>query len=289
MSDRQPQTASCKLPPGNRKLPTGIRQPWCTYDAVAASYDHVRAPLFTVPAADLVAILDVPSPGRVLDVGTGTGAALPPAIKAVGPAGLVVGLDPSLGMLRVAQSKGGSPLVVGEVPGLPFADRSFDGVLANFVLSHFSQYDAGLSDMVRVLQPGGQLAVTAWGAPRSQYGQAWQQVAESFVSKEQLLEAGRQGIPWEQWFMDPVHLREALGDAGLVKVRLRSSEYQAVMSVADYLLAAEVSLKGRFMHQTLTSAQWKRFRAAVAEEFRGRFGESITYASEVHLAVGTKP
>jgi ubiquinone/menaquinone biosynthesis C-methylase UbiE len=256
---------------------------------LAASYDHVWAPLFTLIATDLVAMLALPASGRVLDVGTGTGVTLLPAAEAVGPRGLVVGLDPSVEMLRFAEKTGESPLVLGEVPGLPFAAGAFDAVLASFVVSHFTEYETALSDMVRVLQPEGQPGVTAWGPPRSSYGQVWQDVAESFVNGESLLEADREGVPWEQWFSDPVHLREALQNAGLVRLEVRSNEYQVVVRVADYLMAWEVSLKGRFMRQTLTPVEWKRFRTAVAEEFRTRFGESIAYIAQAHLAVGTKP
>ncbi len=268
---------------------SAVTQLWQYYDSVAASYECVWAPVFALPACDLVTMLGLPSRGRVLDVGTGTGVALLAAVQAVGPAGLVLGLDPSAEMLRIARSKGGSPLVVGEVPGVPFADGTFDAVLANFVVSHFPEYDAALFDMVRVLQPGGQLGVTAWGATRSEFSRVWQEVAESFVSKELLLEAGRQGPPWEQWFSDPVHLRQALRDAGLISVKLRNGKYKTVMSVAAYLVTREISLQGRFMHQTLSPAGWKRFRASVAEEFRSRFGGSITYPGEAHLAVGTRP
>lgn len=268
---------------------SAVTQLWRYYDAIAASYDPCWAPVFTLFARDLVAMLGLPSLGRVLDVGTGTGVALVPAMNAVGPEGVVLGLDPSVGMLRAAQRKGLCPLAVGEVPGVPFADGTFDAVLANFVLSHCTQYDAALLDMVRVLQAGGRLGVTAWGAYRSEFSQVWQQVAESFVSEELLLDAGSRGPRWEQWFSDPVHLQEALRDAGLINVKLRSGECKTAMSVAAYLVTREISLQGRFMRETLSPAQWKRFRASVAEEFRSRFGESITYTGEAHLAVGTRP
>lgn len=48
-----------------------------------------------------------------------------------------------------------SQLVAGEVPGLPSPDGTFDGMLANFVLSHFTRYETALFDMVRVLWPAG--------------------------------------------------------------------------------------------------------------------------------------
>jgi hypothetical protein len=164
-------------------------------------------------------------------------------------------------------------------------------VLANFVVSHFTHYDVALVDMVRVLRRGGQLGVTAWGPSQSVYSEVWREVAGSFVSKDLLLDASRQGVPWawEEWFSEPIHVREALQDAGLIKVKVRRREYRTVMSVAAYLIARETSLQGRFMRQTLTKAQWKHFQESAAEEFRSRFGDSIRYTGEVHLAVSTRP
>ncbi|NIN67609.1 MAG: methyltransferase domain-containing protein [Anaerolineae bacterium] len=143
---------------------------WRSYDSIAATYDRIWAPLFTLPAEDLVVMLRLPPGGLALDVGTGTGVAALPALKAVGPEGVVVGLDSSLEMLRLARGKSVSYLVTGEVPGLPFPDGTVDGMLASFVLSHFTCYETALFDMVRVLRPGGRLGVTAWGASRSEFG-----------------------------------------------------------------------------------------------------------------------
>ena len=76
---------------------TGTRKPkmheWRSYDPVAATYDRLWAPLFTLPARDLVAMLGLPPGGLALDIGTGTGVAALPALKAMGPEGVVVGLD----------------------------------------------------------------------------------------------------------------------------------------------------------------------------------------------------
>ena len=161
--------------------------------------------------------------------------------------------------------------------------------VARGVLSHFARYEMALLDIVRVLRPGGRLGVTAWGATRSEFSQAWQEVAEAFVSKDLLLDASRRGVPWEEWFSDPLHLREALRDAGLINVSERRCKYEVSMSVADYLFSREMSLKGRFMRQLLSEARWEQFRGRVAEEFRTRFREPIEYNTAVHLAVGTRP
>jgi ubiquinone/menaquinone biosynthesis C-methylase UbiE len=262
---------------------------WRYYDSVAATYERIWAPVSTLPASDLVVMLALPRGGLAVDVGTGTGAAAVPALKAVGPEGVVVGIDPALEMLRLAQGNGMSPLVAAEVPGLPFPNGTIDAVLANFALSHFAHYEVALFDAVRILRPGGRLGVTAWGASRSDFGQAWQDTAESFMSADLLRDAVRQAVPWEEWFSEPTHVRQALEDAGLVSIDIQRREYRITMSAADYLFSSESSLKGRFMRQRLDAAVWERFRERVAKVFRSRFQDTLEFINDVHLAVGTKP
>ncbi len=102
-------------------------------------------------------------------------------------------------------------------------------------------------------------------------------IAESFVSKDLLSDAVRQGLPWEEWFSDPVHLREALQDAGLINVAVERREYRVTMSVADYLSNRETSLQGRFMRQVLDEAQWEQFRERV-----GGVPEQVSRSHRVH-------
>lgn len=267
-----------------------MKQDWESYDSVATIYDSLVVPHEDVlPARDLVAILRVPVGGLVLDVGTGSGVAALLAQKAVGAEGVVVGLDPSLEMLRVALAKGVSGLAAGLVPGLPFRKGVFDAVLANFVLSHFTRYDKALIDMVRVLKPGGRVGVTAWGAGKSEFSQVWQDTADSFISRDILRSAGRQAIPWEEWFSDAKHLWEAFQDVGLVSIELQQREYEVSVTVADYLAIRETFSYARLMRQTLSAGAWERFRQQVAEAFQARFREPLEYTNHVHLAVGTKP
>lgn len=173
----------------------------------AATLSRLAVPHhFAVPARDLLAALKPPVGGFVLDVGSGTGAGAIHAAEEVGPDGLVVALDPSGEMLRLL----GNPQVlrvVGEVPGLPFPEDYFHTVMANFVLSHFKSYEHGLVDMVRVLAPGGRLGVTVWAAGKNQFAETWSEAAAVFLSREQLQQAFREFIPWDEWFSQEGNLR----------------------------------------------------------------------------------
>ena len=95
--------------------------------------------------------------GRVLDLGSGTGAA-----DAVLGERQVVALDPVIEMLDL------SPIhhrVVGVGEELPFADATFDGVFSAYVFRNLSSLRATLTEVHRVLRPGGRLVVVDLGRP----------------------------------------------------------------------------------------------------------------------------
>jgi ubiquinone/menaquinone biosynthesis C-methylase UbiE len=106
------------------------------------------------------------APGqRVLDVACGTGVLACAAAERVGPGGAVTGLDPNDEMLAVARGKN-TPVEWrnGHAESLPFADASFDRVASQFGLMFFADKAAGLGEMMRVLRPGGRLAVAVCDA-----------------------------------------------------------------------------------------------------------------------------
>ena len=110
----------------------------------------------------LLAALGEDAPGRLLDVGTGTGRI---AELLSERADRVVALDKSLDMLRVARARLQAlgpdkvELVQGDFTDLPFPAASFDTVLLHQVL-HFAQEPAlALREAARVTRPGGRVAV----------------------------------------------------------------------------------------------------------------------------------
>jgi demethylmenaquinone methyltransferase / 2-methoxy-6-polyprenyl-1,4-benzoquinol methylase len=93
---------------------------------------------------------------RVLDVGTGTGL-LGEAVRTTHPTWTVVGVDFTFEMLRHGSTEVKS--AAGDAQQLPFADAEFDAVVSGFVVRNLADIERGVHEQVRVLRPGGALAV----------------------------------------------------------------------------------------------------------------------------------
>lgn len=95
-------------------------------------------------------------PARVLDVGCGTG-----DFGRTAPDGVrVFGVDHDPGAVRRAMAHEEAQVVDLERAPLPFADASFEAVLAKDILEHVSQPTRLLAEIRRVLVPGGRLLVS---------------------------------------------------------------------------------------------------------------------------------
>jgi ubiquinone/menaquinone biosynthesis C-methylase UbiE len=103
---------------------------------------------------------------RVLDVGCGTGDYLRIMAPLVAP-GPAVGVDLSASLVACAQRRVGPgqahvSFQVGDACELPFADASFDRVVASQILLHLADPWRAVAEMRRVLGPGGLLSVGEW-------------------------------------------------------------------------------------------------------------------------------
>ncbi|HEY3210055.1 MAG TPA: methyltransferase domain-containing protein [Actinomycetota bacterium] len=259
---------------------------------IAQEYARTQAPMMALPAADLVELAQVGPGARVLDVGTGTGVAARAAWTKAGGEGLVVGVDQSIEMLRVARrGGGGSCYAAANAIDLPFADETFTHVVANFVITHFPKYDTALFDVLRVLKRGGRMGVTTWGPAdaRDEFRTVWRGVAEEFAEADILSDAIQRVVPWEELFSDKGKLKEVLHDAGLRDIWVEKRDYRSEMPVEDYLAGRETAATGRFLRQMLGEELWKTFRRRARDVFAERFPPRINDFREVILAVGHKP
>jgi ubiquinone/menaquinone biosynthesis C-methylase UbiE len=137
-----------------------------SFNAWAGDYDHSQLqPTLYVPVHQTTLRLAhrlVPSPQRILDVGCGTGRLLRQARQRY-PQAELVGLDPAWQMLVTASSHAPAELAIRCVHAaaehLPFPRDTFDLVLATLSLRHWSDPDAGIAQIARVLTPGGVLVI----------------------------------------------------------------------------------------------------------------------------------
>lgn len=101
-------------------------------------------------------------PGRILDVGCGTGQLLRRA-AAVFPAAELVGVDPAAEMVGQAgaslSSNVGVRFLQGAAEALPFADATFDLVVSSMSFHHWADQRTGLGEVRRVLATGGLMAL----------------------------------------------------------------------------------------------------------------------------------
>ena len=132
----------------------------------AEIYDEKFVPALFAQWGPVVANAAGVAPGQtVLDVACGTGALALAAAAVVGRGGRVVGLDANPEMLAVARRKPGAiDWREGAAEDLPFDDESFDAVVSQFGMMFFGDRPKALSEMMRVLKPGGHLAVAVCGA-----------------------------------------------------------------------------------------------------------------------------
>jgi demethylmenaquinone methyltransferase / 2-methoxy-6-polyprenyl-1,4-benzoquinol methylase len=144
--------------------PEGVRR---MFDRIAPVYD----PMNRLMTAGLdrrwrrETAAAVVQPGdRVLDVCCGTGDL---ALAASDAGGRVTGLDFSAPMLERARGKSSEiEWIEGDALALPFADGSFDAVTIGFGLRNLPNVERGLTELRRVLRPGGRLAILEITRPK---------------------------------------------------------------------------------------------------------------------------
>ena len=134
--------------------------------SAATAYEDFFVPaVFGQWAEQVVDAAEIQAGNRVLDVACGTGVLARRAATCVLPNGFVAGLDLNLGMIEVAKRL--APDIEwrqGAAEELPYPNESFDAVISQFGLMFFTDRIESLREMVRILVPGGKLAIAIFNS-----------------------------------------------------------------------------------------------------------------------------
>jgi ubiquinone/menaquinone biosynthesis C-methylase UbiE len=180
------------------------------YDLVAPAYGAVIPRLIGLTTARAVKRVTAGSPETLVELGIGTGRSFDD-LKKRSPIS-VIAVDISQKMLRMARKKAKSAkldatMVQGDVLDLPFRDGAFDAALSTFLVNLLPprRVPEALTEMVRVVAPGGRLVVAHLEVTSPALRKAWHFADKVFA---------------DSWgVMRPLDMTDFYEDAGLRTVR----------------------------------------------------------------------
>lgn len=184
------------------------------FDVLAATYDSTGVDFFQPIARSLAQAMQVRPGERWLDIGCGAGAVLQPVLRAIGPAGSVVGSDISPAMVercRAAFADEERLTFVVDDAQAPKVVGPFDAVSASLVLFFLPDPLAALRAWRGLLDEGGRLGITTFG----DQDDTWDAIDDLFnpFLPRQMLDARTSGA--EGPFASDAGVEELLRAAGL--------------------------------------------------------------------------
>jgi demethylmenaquinone methyltransferase/2-methoxy-6-polyprenyl-1,4-benzoquinol methylase len=152
------------------------------FSTIAPTYDRANTALsFGVHHAwrrRAVAESGARAGDNVLDCATGTGDLAIAFKRVVGPSGSVLGTDFNADMLSFAPAKAHAKgleigFEVADAMALPYRDASFDIASIAFGIRNVDDPATALSELARVVRPGGRVVVLEFGQPRGVFGSVY--------------------------------------------------------------------------------------------------------------------
>ncbi len=293
-----------------------------SYDEVADKFDEL-AQLYAGPQARyLTQAIDIASRKHVIDMGCGTGLVSFEAAATSSHQTTITGIDLSQGMLTQAKAKAEQNLLservtfqAGDAEALDLPDDYADGFVSLYAFSHFPHPDKAAHEALRVLSPGGRLAVAIGSGPqlmtRAGTGRAaaairrkWRQMRGREVTAcDQIDRLVRKHLPpiaegkvadWASGQRDVVGLLEGLFQAaGLVDCRRDwvGTDHSVPDADAFWTLQSTISTFARKHIAAATPAQ----NATLKEAFRAecdavlQANGKLTYSVGAAVISGRKP
>jgi ubiquinone/menaquinone biosynthesis C-methylase UbiE len=253
-----------------------------------------RQQLYGAATEMMLDLAGVQAGTRVLDVAAGTGESTLMAARRASPMGHVLAADVSPSMLNVAAEaarKEGLTNVetrVMNAENLEFDTDSFDAVISRIALMLFPNPAKALTEMRRVVKPGGKVAVMVYAALEKN---PYHEIFHKTVRRLGSMPPPAPGEPWMYALGEPGALEEIYRRADFLNVSVRAIPIQRrLLSAAA---AVENMKKGagdnRELMNRLNEADRERAWAEITEQFKRFEGPNgFEIPGEVLIGVGTK-
>jgi SAM-dependent methyltransferase len=258
------------------------------WEAKAGGYDRFVGGVtgrFVEPLLDAARVREGT---RLLDLATGPGYA---AARAAERGASVVGVDVAAAMVVLAAGlHPGLEFRQADAHELPFDDASFDAVVGNFLILHLGRPEQAMAEAVRVLRPGGALALTTWDfAERVRmFGVFLDAIAEAGATPPDDLPAG----PDFFRFSANDEFDALMRDHGLEERAVRRVAFTHRVSSADELW--DGFLAGSLRIAALVTGQSEHSRRRIRASFdrllsEYRSGDGYELPVSAKLASGRRP
>lgn len=251
---------------------------------------YLLGQLFEPWAAVLAARAGIQPGYRVLDVASGLGSVARLAAEAAGPGGLVAASDISGAMLTAAAARpvlpGWAPLEYLECSASAIAadDDSFDAVLCQHGLQFFPDRAGAVSEMRRVVRPGGVVVLSTWAAehPLGLFGPMNETLREFGMA-----EPFPRAFDSDSYRVGLAELRDLLLAAGFQEVSAETAEINATWQTAEAATATLLGTPFGPLVLALPADTQQQIRARLASKLGTSAGD-VTVRTVSNIVQGIK-
>ena len=263
-------------------------------------YRPVIVEMFAPVAQALILDAAVAKGNSVLDVATGPGEPALTIADVVGAEGMVVGTDVAPEMVEAARREAArrklhnARFEVAFTDSLPFPADTFDAAVSRFGVMFFPSPLDCLRDVLRVLKPGGRIAMAVWYLQeKNPFDYIVSRIVDRYMDRYLEPSAPKPGSSDMFRFAKPGDLLAVLSSAGAAAAseRLLQFSIRAGLSAEDFwTLRSEMSEKLRTKLALLSDPQRGELRREAIEAIRAySVRNGISIPAEVLIVSGAKP